>query len=241
MAAPHFGRIYEFAASKSGLKMGRVYALRCVGRGGHLRVEAKRLLDYANRVVLSGRGETYRPDSVGGARTRRLSMQGRSDVAAELYHCDVFCGHPKVPVDWDGVVRGDRLKWIQSSAAGLDHLLVPSVVRSEIVVTSASGVLSDQVAEHTVAMVTGLLRGMPTFFRAQQAKEYIRRPDAGFASLDGRDRRIRRRPGGAWRNCLRHSRRGFWPQICFRSISRRTWQNCGMPIGSMNYSAKLMC
>jgi D-3-phosphoglycerate dehydrogenase len=122
---------------------------------------------------------------------------GQEHVAAELYHCDVFCGHPKVPVDWDGIVRGDRLKWIQSSAAGLDHLLAPSVVRSEIVVTSASGVLSDQVAEHTVAMVTGLLRGMPTFFRAQQAKEYIRRPTrdlhhttVGIVGFGGVGRRV---------------------------------------------------
>jgi phosphoglycerate dehydrogenase-like enzyme len=122
---------------------------------------------------------------------------GQEHVAAELYHCDVFCGHPKLPVDWDGVVRGDRLKWIQSSAAGLDHLLVPSVVRSEIVVTSASGVLSDQVAEHTVAMVTGLLRGMPTFFWAQQAKEYIRRPTrdlhhstVGIVGFGGVGRRV---------------------------------------------------
>jgi phosphoglycerate dehydrogenase-like enzyme len=68
------------------------------------------------------------------------------------------------------------LKWIQSSAAGLDHLLVPSVIGSEIVLTSASGVLSDQVAEHTVALLTALLRSLPTFLAAQKNKEYIRRP-----------------------------------------------------------------
>lgn len=101
---------------------------------------------------------------------------GQEHVAQELFNCDLFCGHPKVPVDWDGVVRQGRLKWIQSSAAGLDHLLVPSVVDSQIIITSASGVLSDQVAEHTIALLTGLLRGVPTFFRAQQIKEYIRRP-----------------------------------------------------------------
>lgn len=101
---------------------------------------------------------------------------GQERVPQELFACDVFCGHPKVPVDWDGVVRQGRLKWIQSSAAGLDHCLVPSVVESPIIVTSASGVLADQVAEHTVALVAGLLRGLPTFFRAQQAKEYMRQP-----------------------------------------------------------------
>jgi D-3-phosphoglycerate dehydrogenase len=68
------------------------------------------------------------------------------------------------------------LRWIQSSAAGLDHCLVPSVVESDITVTSASGVLSDQVADHTIALLAGLLRSLPTYFRAQQKHEFIRRP-----------------------------------------------------------------
>jgi len=96
-------------------------------------------------------------------------------VAGELVEADIFCGHPKVPVSWDEVGRRARLRWIQSSAAGLDHVLVPSVVDSDIIVTSASGVLANQVADHTIALLTGLLRSLPTFFRAQQAREFIRR------------------------------------------------------------------
>ena len=53
---------------------------------------------------------------------------GQDRVAEELFAADIFCGHAKTPVDWDGVVRRGRLKWIQSSAAGMDHCLVPSVV-----------------------------------------------------------------------------------------------------------------
>ena len=101
---------------------------------------------------------------------------GQERVAQELLAADIFCGHPKVPVPWDEVVRLGRLRWIQSSAAGLDHCLVPAVVDSDIIVTSASGVLADQVADHTMALLTGLLRNLPTFFRAQQKREFIRRP-----------------------------------------------------------------
>jgi len=101
---------------------------------------------------------------------------GQERIAAGLFDADIYCGHAKVPVDWEGVVRAGRLRWIQSSAAGMDHCLVPAVIESEIVVTSASGVLSDQVAEHTLALLTGWHRSLPTFFRAQQLKEFIRRP-----------------------------------------------------------------
>src|SRR5690348_10854983 len=81
---------------------------------------------------------------------------GQEHVAEQLTTADIFCGHAKVPVPWDEVVRGGRLQWIQSSAAGLDHCLVSSVVASSIVVTSASGVLADQVAEHAIALTTAL-------------------------------------------------------------------------------------
>ena len=64
----------------------------------------------------------------------------QEEIARETFSADVFCGHAKVPIDWDGVVRQGRLRWIQSSAAGIDHCLVPSaVIDSEILVTSAWG------------------------------------------------------------------------------------------------------
>ena len=122
---------------------------------------------------------------------------GQERIAEEIFTADVFCGHAKVPMPWDEVVRRGRLEWIQSSAAGLDHCLVPSVIDSAVIVTSASGVLADQVAEHTTAILTGLLRSMPVFFRAQQKHEYVRRPTRdlhrstiGIVGLGGVGRRV---------------------------------------------------
>src|SRR5271166_1362885 len=124
---------------------------------------------------------------------------GQERVAEQLLAADIFCGHAKVPVDWDAVVRRGRLQWIQSSAAGMDHCLVPSVIDSKILVTSASGALADQVAEHTIALMTAWTRSLPTFFRAQQTKEFIRRPTrdltrstVGIVGLGGVGRRLSR-------------------------------------------------
>ncbi|MBI1900853.1 MAG: D-2-hydroxyacid dehydrogenase [Planctomycetia bacterium] len=122
---------------------------------------------------------------------------GQERIAEELLKADIFCGHAKVPVPWDETVRQGRLRWIQSSAAGMDHCLVPSVVASDILVTSASGVLADQVAEHTLALITALCRSLPTFFRAQQRREFVRRPTrdlhrstVGIVGLGGVGRRL---------------------------------------------------
>ncbi|MEX2174991.1 MAG: D-2-hydroxyacid dehydrogenase [Pirellulaceae bacterium] len=122
---------------------------------------------------------------------------GQVRIAAELPAADIFCGHAKVPVPWPAVVRQGRLRWIQSSAAGLDHCLTTEIIASDILVTSASGLFADQVAEQTLALLLGLLRGLPTFFRAQQKREFIRRPTrdlhqatVGIVGLGGNGTRI---------------------------------------------------
>jgi D-3-phosphoglycerate dehydrogenase len=122
---------------------------------------------------------------------------GQERVAEELPTADIFCGHPKVPVPWDRVVAGGRLRWIQSSAAGLDHCLVPAVVASDIIVTSASGVLADQVAEHALGLAIACTRRLPLFLGQQARREFVRQPtrdltDAtvGIVGLGGNGRRL---------------------------------------------------
>ncbi|QDT69387.1 Glycerate dehydrogenase [Planctomycetes bacterium MalM25] len=122
---------------------------------------------------------------------------GQERVADELLDADLYCGHAKVPVPWDEIVRRGRLRWIQSSAAGMDHCLVPEVIDSEIMVSSASGVLADQVADHTFALLLGVLRSLPTFFEAKAKREFIRRPTrdlhgarVGIVGFGGNGRRL---------------------------------------------------
>ena len=114
-----------------------------------------------------------------------------------LLEADYFCGHVKKMVNWDAIVQQGRLRWIQSSAAGMDHCLVPAVIDSDITVTSASGLLADQVAEHTMALVLGWLRSLPVFFDAQKKREFIRRPTrdltrttVGIVGFGGNGRRV---------------------------------------------------
>lgn len=122
---------------------------------------------------------------------------GQEQIAKELPTADIYCGHAKVPVPWDQVMQVGKLKWIQSSAAGMDHCLVPAVQASDIPVTSASGVLADQVADHTLALTLGLLRSLPVFSRAQAKREFIRRPTRdlheakiGIVGFGGNGRRL---------------------------------------------------
>jgi len=122
---------------------------------------------------------------------------GQEGIGQSILEADLFCGHAKVPVPWDDVVRQGRLQWIQSSAAGLDHCLVPSVIASDIPVTSSSAVFADQVAEQTMALLYGLFRRIPLFLKQQQQRSFVRRPTwdlhgrtIGIIGLGGNGRRI---------------------------------------------------
>lgn len=122
---------------------------------------------------------------------------GQERIAEAILDADIFCGHAKVPMPWAEVVQNGKLKWIQSSAAGMDHCLVPEVIASDIVVSSASGLFANQVAEQTFSLLLGLIRSLPVFFRAQTVKDYTRRPThdlhgktVGIVGLGGNGRRI---------------------------------------------------
>ncbi|MFM8213888.1 MAG: D-2-hydroxyacid dehydrogenase [Pirellula sp.] len=127
----------------------------------------------------------------------RLLVADQQTIPELIHQADLFVGHAKVPVDWEQVAKSGRLKFIQSSAAGLDHFLAPSIIDSPVVVCSASGLFADQVAEQTLALLLGLLRGIPIFYRQQQKHEFVRRPTAdlhhkriGIVGLGGNGRRL---------------------------------------------------
>ncbi len=150
------------------------------------------------RIVLCYPAEPRHIEQIqAAAPSAEIVAAGQQRVAAELLEADVYFGHAKVPVPWDAVVVRGRLRWIQSAAAGVDHCLVPAVIRSDIPVTSLSGVLADQVTEHTIALLTALVRNLPEFFRAQQARRFERRPTRnlhgsriGIVGLGGVGRRL---------------------------------------------------
>lgn len=122
---------------------------------------------------------------------------GQERIGEAILEADIFCGHAKVPVPWADAVNNGRLKWIQSSAAGLDHCLTPEVINSDIRVTSASGLFANQVAEQTFALLFALVRRIPGFIRAASKREFIRRPTddfhgktVGIVGFGGNGRRI---------------------------------------------------
>ena len=49
--------------------------------------------------------------------------------------------------------KAERLKWIHATSAGIDAILIPEIVRSEIPLTNARGVFDRGIAEYVLGLV----------------------------------------------------------------------------------------
>jgi phosphoglycerate dehydrogenase-like enzyme len=68
------------------------------------------------------------------------------------------------PAVADAFSKARRLRWIQSASAGVDGLLFPELVDSEVLVTNARGVFDEAIAEWALgamlSFATGILRSL---------------------------------------------------------------------------------
>jgi phosphoglycerate dehydrogenase-like enzyme len=71
-----------------------------------------------------------------------------------------------------------RLRWIQSASDGVDGLLFPALVASDVTVTNARGVFDEPIAEWVIAAIAAFVTGLHTSVRDQ----------SGGAWVDGRER-----------------------------------------------------
>jgi len=80
-----------------------------------------------------------------------------------------------------------RALWIQQFAAGAERcLLAPEVASGRIVLTNMQKMSSPVIAEHAIAMMLALGRGIPQFAKAMQDGSWNRNPESvSFKSFSG--------------------------------------------------------
>lgn len=61
-----------------------------------------------------------------------------------------------------------NLQWVQSLSVGLDTILHEETINNDIVITNTKGCTSIPIAEHTIAMISSLARGVHSMVRNQQ-------------------------------------------------------------------------
>jgi len=114
-------------------------------------------------------------------RIRQAAPEARVWSQAELHRApeawrsaEVLLTHlvPK-----ERLAEADALRWIQTLGAGVDWLLTPQVVaRRELTITNASGIHSDQIAEHSFMLMLAITRRLPSALDLQRTSSWDAAP-----------------------------------------------------------------
>src|SRR5437667_1503766 len=120
---------------------------------------------------------------------------------AEIVDTDVLFGR----VTPDGLGQARRLRYYHSIGAGVDAILSPELVESDVVLASEKGEVGIHLAEHAFALLLGLTRGIHTALRTPDysLREPIRRAQRelyeltmGIVGFGGTGRAVARRALG---------------------------------------------
>ncbi|QBD81661.1 D-2-hydroxyacid dehydrogenase [Ktedonosporobacter rubrisoli] len=93
------------------------------------------------------------------------------------HEAEIICA-PTLPANWHELFP--RLRWLQSSAAGTNHLPASLVTsKSGIIVTTASGVHAHNIAEYVICSMLMFNRSWPQLVEAQRQHKWLHRSYQG--------------------------------------------------------------
>jgi len=95
----------------------------------------------------------------------------RGRVVRQAENADVIVGWN---VPREAVQQAKHLRWIHSTAAGVDQLLHPEVVQRDIIVTDSSGIHAEPITEHVLAVMLAFARRLPVATRNQMTHRWDR-------------------------------------------------------------------
>ncbi len=90
-------------------------------------------------------------------------------LSDEIGDTDVLIAWSLTPEQFAGA---RRLKWIHAPAAGINQLMRPDVINSQVVITNARDVQAPLVAEHALACMFALAKRIPQCLRYQSARQW---------------------------------------------------------------------
>ncbi|MGA7670589.1 MAG: D-2-hydroxyacid dehydrogenase [Nitrolancea sp.] len=95
--------------------------------------------------------------------TERAKLPEMMDGAQALIgwglNADLMQNHPE-------------LRWFATGGAGVDGVLFPELIESDLILTNNSGVHAPHMAEYLLGMMLGFVRGLPELMRAQTRHEW---------------------------------------------------------------------
>lgn len=121
--------------------------------------------DAAPSVLVAGLRRDDAPRALSSLSSRiQLAFADTAEgVAACIEDADViFAWRPDRRLLEHALAVATRLRWIQTASAGVDGLLFPALVESDVIVTNARGVFDDAMAEYAIACILVFAKDLAT-------------------------------------------------------------------------------
>lgn len=132
-------------------------------------------LTAAQKAQLAAAGATVIADDVAA------SSGSAEPSAGQLGQAEAWLGGGLTPVR---LARAGRLRWLHAMGAGADHYLFPALIESDVTVTSIRRRHS-VAADHAMALLLALARGLPALVRQQQRRTWRLPPPSAMAPIAG--------------------------------------------------------
>ena len=112
-------------------------------------------------------------------------VTSREQLISDAADADVvFAWEPRL--DWIETCWGwsPRLRWIAAASAGVDYLMFPALVGSDVVVTNSAGIFDGAMAEYALALVSAVCADLPATIRLQGRREWLHRETRRLAGSE---------------------------------------------------------
>ncbi len=94
-----------------------------------------------------------------------IQLPDLDNLAKEIVDAEVFVGWQLRPEQFK---EADKLRWIHATTAAVHQLMFPELVASDVRVTNSTEIHGPVVAEHAIALVLALAKGLPWAGKYQQ-------------------------------------------------------------------------
>lgn len=174
------------------------------------------------------------------------AAMSRTELVEAIQDCDVLI--PTLTDNIDaGLIgqAGERLKLIANYGAGFDHIDVNTARQRGILVSNTPGVVTDDTADMTMALILGVTRGLPRGLAAMSSGEWSGWSPTGFLGgrIGGRrlgilgmgriGQAVARRASAFGMQIHYHNRRRLRPEI-EQSLEATYWESLDQMVARMD-------
>lgn len=107
---------------------------------------------------------------------RYVFVEPDSPPPESVFECQaLFTWDPSNPFLRDNWARLTNLRWVHASSAGVDRVLFPELVDSDVVLTNSRYVFDEALAEYVIGLMLMMAKDLGTTFALQREHRWVKR------------------------------------------------------------------